>query len=161
METKPITNDSRSAGIQPSHKERLFPSSARNQGIGLRNRQSIISESPPSNSVGFLFGSTPPDNHGGAMASSNHATNTLYPHLRNPSIKMTTNGPLIVLISFTSPLNIFKSSNQSQNGFRWCSRRISGCGVPRICLRSRSFPACGRPCSSAIQLQDTRDNLGE
>lgn len=108
LETKHITNDSRSAGngggtssksslggigssncegyvqsntrrrsnkggggrIQPSHKERLFPSSARNQGTGLRNRQTIISESPPSNSVGFFFGSTPPDNHGGTMASS-------------------------------------------------------------------------------------------
>eukprot|EP01018_Ginkgo_biloba_P038086 Gb_28833 [translate_table: standard] len=55
---------------QPSHQQRLFPSCARNQSMGPRNRHSIISESPPSNSVGFFFGSTPPDNHGGTMTSS-------------------------------------------------------------------------------------------
>ncbi|MQL97058.1 hypothetical protein Taro_029747 [Colocasia esculenta] len=50
-----------------SHKQRLFPSNFRLHGNG-RNRQGIISESPPSNSVGFFFGSTPPDGHG-ALAS--------------------------------------------------------------------------------------------
>jgi len=72
--TRRRSNKGGGGRIQPSHKERLFPSSARNQSTGLRNRQSIISESPPSNSVGFFFGSTPPDNHGGTMASSKLAS---------------------------------------------------------------------------------------
>ncbi|WOL14714.1 la-related protein 1A isoform X2 [Canna indica] len=44
-----------------SHKQRLFPSNFRNHGSG-RNRHGIVSESPPSSSVGFFFGSTPPEN---------------------------------------------------------------------------------------------------
>ncbi|KAL3530103.1 hypothetical protein ACH5RR_009425 [Cinchona calisaya] len=44
-------------------KQRLFPNSFRNHGTG-RNSLGIISESPPSESVGFFFGSTPPDNYG-------------------------------------------------------------------------------------------------
>nr|DAD43170.1 TPA_asm: hypothetical protein HUJ06_001400 [Nelumbo nucifera] len=48
---------------QSSHKQRLFPSNFRAHGNG-RNRHGIISESPPSNSVGFFFGSTPPESHG-------------------------------------------------------------------------------------------------
>ncbi|XP_058093433.1 la-related protein 1A-like [Magnolia sinica] len=47
---------------QPSHKQRLFPSSFRNHGNG-RNLHGIISESPPSNSIGYFFGPTPPENH--------------------------------------------------------------------------------------------------
>lgn len=43
--------------------QRLFPSTFRNHGTG-RNSLGIISESPPSMSVGFFFGSTPPDSHG-------------------------------------------------------------------------------------------------
>lgn len=46
---------------QPIHKQRLFSSTFRNHGSG--RTHGIISESPPSNSVGFFFGSTPPDNH--------------------------------------------------------------------------------------------------
>lgn len=46
-----------------SHKQRFFTSNFRNHGSG-RNSLGIISESPPSNSVGFFFGSTPPENHG-------------------------------------------------------------------------------------------------
>ncbi|KAG9458487.1 hypothetical protein H6P81_002995 [Aristolochia fimbriata] len=46
-----------------SHKQRLFPSSFRGHSHG-RNRHGIIAESPPSNSVGFFFGSTPPENQG-------------------------------------------------------------------------------------------------
>ncbi|CAL9046197.1 unnamed protein product [Musa banksii] len=42
-------------------KQRLFPSNFRNYGSG-RNHHGIVSESPPSNSVGFFFGSTPPEN---------------------------------------------------------------------------------------------------
>ncbi|KAH9295142.1 hypothetical protein KI387_038730 [Taxus chinensis] len=53
--------------IQPSQKQRLFPSNTRNQSMGPRNRHNFISESPPSNSVGFFFSSTPPD---GAITSS-------------------------------------------------------------------------------------------
>ncbi|KAJ4970946.1 hypothetical protein NE237_004045 [Protea cynaroides] len=45
---------------QSSHKQRLFPSNFKNHGNS-RNRHGFISESPPSNSVGFFFGSTPPE----------------------------------------------------------------------------------------------------
>ncbi|XP_043691969.1 la-related protein 1A-like [Telopea speciosissima] len=45
---------------QSSHKQRLFPSNFRNHG-NARNCHSLISESPPSSSVGFFFGSTPPE----------------------------------------------------------------------------------------------------
>ncbi|XP_077241165.1 la-related protein 1A-like isoform X2 [Tasmannia lanceolata] len=48
---------------QSTHKQRLFPSNFRNHGSN-HNRHGIISESPPSNSVGFFFGSTPPETHG-------------------------------------------------------------------------------------------------
>ncbi|XP_054798502.1 la-related protein 1A [Prosopis cineraria] len=48
---------------QSSHKQRFFSSNFRNHGTG-RNSLGIISESPPSNSVGFFFASTPPENHG-------------------------------------------------------------------------------------------------
>eukprot|EP00268_Persea_americana_P011018 TRINITY_DN14546_c0_g1_i3.p1 TRINITY_DN14546_c0_g1~~TRINITY_DN14546_c0_g1_i3.p1 ORF type:complete len:967 (+),score=186.90 TRINITY_DN14546_c0_g1_i3:325-3225(+) len=48
---------------QTSHRQRLFPSNLRNHGNS-RSRHGIILESPPSNSVGFFFGSTPPENHG-------------------------------------------------------------------------------------------------
>ncbi|KAJ6904726.1 hypothetical protein NC652_022682 [Populus alba x Populus x berolinensis] len=48
---------------QSYHKQRFFSSNSRNHGTG-RNNFGIISESPPSNSVGFFFSSTPPENHG-------------------------------------------------------------------------------------------------
>lgn len=48
---------------QPSHKQRFFSSNFRNHGSG-RNSLGIVSESPPSKSVGYFFGSTPPENHG-------------------------------------------------------------------------------------------------
>ncbi|XP_038720328.1 la-related protein 1A-like isoform X1 [Tripterygium wilfordii] len=48
---------------QSSHKQRFFSSNFRNHGAG-RNSLGVISESPPSNSIGFFFGSTPPENHG-------------------------------------------------------------------------------------------------
>ncbi|KAM5584808.1 la-related protein 1A [Rosa sericea] len=48
---------------QSSHRQRFFSSNFRNYGTG-RNSLGIISESPPSNSVGFFFSSTPPENHG-------------------------------------------------------------------------------------------------
>ncbi|KAK7300310.1 hypothetical protein RJT34_11153 [Clitoria ternatea] len=47
---------------QSSLKQRFFSSNFRNHGTG-RNSHGIISESPPSNSVGFFFASTPPENH--------------------------------------------------------------------------------------------------
>nr|XP_016438038.1 PREDICTED: la-related protein 1A-like [Nicotiana tabacum] len=46
----------------PIHKQRLFSGNYRNHGIS-RNSVGTISESPPSDSVGFFFGSTPPDSH--------------------------------------------------------------------------------------------------
>ncbi|KAF8403534.1 hypothetical protein HHK36_011638 [Tetracentron sinense] len=46
-----------------SHKQRLFPSNFRNHGYGHNRHGIIVSESPPSNSVGFFFGSTPPESH--------------------------------------------------------------------------------------------------
>lgn len=48
---------------ESSHKQRFFTSNFRNHGTG-RNSLGVVSESPPSNSVGFFFGSTPPENHG-------------------------------------------------------------------------------------------------
>ncbi|KAK4279252.1 hypothetical protein QN277_016981 [Acacia crassicarpa] len=48
---------------QSSRKQRFFSSNFRNHGTG-RSSLGIISESPPSNSVGFFFASTPPENHG-------------------------------------------------------------------------------------------------
>ncbi|KAA8550052.1 hypothetical protein F0562_001736 [Nyssa sinensis] len=48
---------------QLNHKQRLFSSNLKNHGTG-RNSLGIISESPPSYSVGFFFGSTPPESHG-------------------------------------------------------------------------------------------------
>lgn len=47
---------------QLSHKNRFFSSNFRNHG-SCRNSLGAISESPPSSSVGFFFGSTPPENH--------------------------------------------------------------------------------------------------
>ncbi|XP_044479724.1 la-related protein 1A-like isoform X2 [Mangifera indica] len=48
---------------QSSHKQRFFSSNFRNHVTG-QNSLAIVSESPPSNSVGYFFGSTPPENHG-------------------------------------------------------------------------------------------------
>ncbi|XP_073283796.1 la-related protein 1A-like [Primulina huaijiensis] len=45
------------------YKQRLFPGNFKARGSG-RNSLDKISESPPSDSVGFFFGSTPPDSHG-------------------------------------------------------------------------------------------------
>ncbi|GMI97014.1 La related protein 1a [Hibiscus trionum] len=48
---------------QSFHKQRFFSSNMKNHGTS-RSSIAIISESPPSNSVGYFFGSTPPDTHG-------------------------------------------------------------------------------------------------
>ncbi|KAI3461183.1 hypothetical protein Pfo_017846 [Paulownia fortunei] len=45
------------------HKQRLFYGNFKAHGSG-RNSLGVISESPPSDAVGFFFGSTPPDSHG-------------------------------------------------------------------------------------------------
>lgn len=61
---------------QSSHKQRFFSCNFRNHGPG-RNSFGIISESPPSNSVGFFFSSTPPENHGprsSKLSASPHST---------------------------------------------------------------------------------------
>ncbi|GAB4859275.1 hypothetical protein Ancab_010736 [Ancistrocladus abbreviatus] len=52
-----------SAKQQATHKERFFSGNFRNHGT---NRHSFVvgSESPPSNSVGYFYSSTPPDNFG-------------------------------------------------------------------------------------------------
>ncbi|CAL0318443.1 unnamed protein product [Lupinus luteus] len=47
---------------QSSRTQRFFSSNCRNHGTGL-NSHGIISESPPSNPVGFFFASTPPESH--------------------------------------------------------------------------------------------------
>ncbi|CAL0307496.1 unnamed protein product [Lupinus luteus] len=47
---------------QSSFNHRFFSSNFRNHGTG-HNSHGIISESPPSNSVGFFFASTPPESH--------------------------------------------------------------------------------------------------
>lgn len=46
-----------------SHAMRFFSSNIRNHGPNLSSHGST-SESPPSSSIGFFFGSTPPDSHG-------------------------------------------------------------------------------------------------
>ncbi|KAE8688842.1 hypothetical protein F3Y22_tig00110954pilonHSYRG00112 [Hibiscus syriacus] len=48
---------------QSFHKQRFFSSNIKNRGTS-NSSIAIISESPPSNSVGYFFGSTPPDSHG-------------------------------------------------------------------------------------------------
>ncbi|CAN6695131.1 unnamed protein product [Malus baccata var. baccata] len=48
---------------QSSPRQRFFSSNFRNYGTG-RNNLGVVSESPPSNSVGFFFSSTPPETHG-------------------------------------------------------------------------------------------------
>ncbi|XP_024968643.1 la-related protein 1A isoform X1 [Cynara cardunculus var. scolymus] len=48
---------------QSLKNQRLFSSNLKNNGSG-QNYPGIVSESPPSSSVGFFFGSTPPENHG-------------------------------------------------------------------------------------------------
>ncbi|KAK6153193.1 hypothetical protein DH2020_012832 [Rehmannia glutinosa] len=44
-------------------RQRLFPGNFRVHG-SVQNSVGVISESPPSDAVGFFFGSTPPDSHG-------------------------------------------------------------------------------------------------
>ncbi|KAL9241082.1 hypothetical protein vseg_015232 [Gypsophila vaccaria] len=51
-----------SAKHQSVHRQRFFSNNFRNHGGG-KSAFGLISESPPSNSVGFFFGSTPPENH--------------------------------------------------------------------------------------------------
>ncbi|KAL0460897.1 UNVERIFIED_CONTAM: La-related protein 1A, partial [Sesamum latifolium] len=48
---------------QSIHKQRLFHGNFKAHSSG-RNSAGVISESPPSDAVGFFFGSTPPDSHG-------------------------------------------------------------------------------------------------
>ncbi|KAK9664103.1 hypothetical protein RND81_14G019900 [Saponaria officinalis] len=63
-----------SAKNQSIHKQRFFSNNFRHHGSG-KNSFGIISESPPSNSVGFFFSSTPPENHGfrsSKLSSSPH-----------------------------------------------------------------------------------------
>ncbi|KAH6814283.1 LA RNA-binding protein [Perilla frutescens var. frutescens] len=45
------------------HRQRLFSGNFKAHGSG-RNSLGIISESPPSDAIGFFFGSTPPDSNG-------------------------------------------------------------------------------------------------
>ncbi|XP_042460960.1 la-related protein 1A-like [Zingiber officinale] len=61
-------------GANKSHvsHRRLFPSN-------FSNRHGVVSESPPSNSVGFFFGSTPPENIGfmsSKLSGSPHSINS-------------------------------------------------------------------------------------
>ncbi|GMG98836.1 hypothetical protein Nepgr_000676 [Nepenthes gracilis] len=48
---------------QATHKQRFFSGNFRSHGT-IRNTFGVITESPPSSSVGFFFSSTPPENHG-------------------------------------------------------------------------------------------------
>ncbi|XP_020102845.1 la-related protein 1A-like [Ananas comosus] len=56
-------NKGNNSQTHASQKQRLFPSNFRCYPNG-RNRQGIVSESPPGTSIGFFFGSTPPENCG-------------------------------------------------------------------------------------------------
>ncbi|GAB4825369.1 hypothetical protein Ancab_008240 [Ancistrocladus abbreviatus] len=87
-----------SAKLQASHKQRFFSGNYRNHGTS-RNSFGVVSESPPSNSVGFFFSSTPPDNHGprssklsvsphGNLASSSPPVGSMpkpFPPFQHPS----------------------------------------------------------------------------
>ncbi|WCJ27544.1 LA RNA-binding protein [Euphorbia peplus] len=82
---------------QLSHKQRFFSNNFKNHGG--RNSFGVISESPPSNSVGFFFSSTPPENHGprsSKLSGSPHSTllgssppvgsmPKSFPHFQHPS----------------------------------------------------------------------------
>lgn len=48
-------------GAHAPHQQRLFPSAPRDMVVRNHSGFQMISESPPSDSVGFFFGSTPPD----------------------------------------------------------------------------------------------------
>ncbi|GLU02469.1 hypothetical protein SLE2022_197180 [Rubroshorea leprosula] len=83
---------------QSFHKQRFFSSNFKNHGTS-RNSLGIISESPPSNSVGYFFGSTPPDNYGprlsklsgsphGFLSGNSPPVGSLpksFPHFQHPS----------------------------------------------------------------------------
>ncbi|RDX84741.1 La-related protein 1A, partial [Mucuna pruriens] len=86
VEESGINNSRRKQKVfhkQPSSlKQRFFSSNFRNHGSG-RNSHGIISESPPSNSVGFFFASTPPENQGlkpSKLSSSPHGVFSGSPH---------------------------------------------------------------------------------
>lgn len=62
--TNPRRKQNKSSSKQhTSIKQRFFSSNFRNHGTA-RSTIGVISESPPSNSFGYFFGSTPPENHG-------------------------------------------------------------------------------------------------
>lgn len=50
-----------------SQRQRLFSNGFRSQG---RNRHGFVSESPPTNSIGFFFGSTPPESQGSVVVET-------------------------------------------------------------------------------------------
>ncbi|KAI6685402.1 hypothetical protein NL676_031315 [Syzygium grande] len=62
--TNPRRKQNKSSSKQhTSFQQRFFSSNFRNHGTA-RSTIGVISESPPSNSFGYFFGSTPPENHG-------------------------------------------------------------------------------------------------
>lgn len=98
--------------LHAAHQQRLFPSGPQDATLRGRYNPSIIVESPPSNSVGFLFGSTPPESqsnlsssfgssslrfgsspHGTMLASGSGQSNSppvgslpkSFPHFQHPS----------------------------------------------------------------------------
>ncbi|KAL0435278.1 UNVERIFIED_CONTAM: La-related protein 1A [Sesamum radiatum] len=86
---------------QSINKQRLFHGNFRIHGSG-RNSLGGISESPPSDAVGFFFGSTPPDSHGarpsklstsphGNLAGSSPPVGSMpkpFPPFQHPSHKL-------------------------------------------------------------------------
>nr|CAD1833145.1 unnamed protein product [Ananas comosus var. bracteatus] len=61
-----ISRRRQNKGNSKSHgslKQRLFPGNF-DSYANAHNRHGIVSESPPSKSIGYFFGSTPPENHG-------------------------------------------------------------------------------------------------
>ncbi|KAL4277943.1 hypothetical protein GQ457_03G044030 [Hibiscus cannabinus] len=61
------------------HKQRFFSSNSKNHGTNL-NSIAIISESPPASSVGYFFGSTPPDSHGFSSSPRQSSMLSSSPH---------------------------------------------------------------------------------
>ncbi|XAR60260.1 hypothetical protein NMG60_11033547 [Bertholletia excelsa] len=75
--TKPQRKQNKGFSKQQSmNRQRLFFSNFRNHAAGC-NSVGVISESPPSSSVGFFFGSTPPESHclrSSKLSASPHGT---------------------------------------------------------------------------------------
>ncbi|GAV59102.1 La domain-containing protein [Cephalotus follicularis] len=70
---------------QSFDKQRFFSSNLKNHGFG-HSSLGIISESPPSNSVGFFFGSTPPETFGFYSSRSSKLSGSPHSYVSSPQV---------------------------------------------------------------------------